>query len=327
MKTFKKYWQFIALAALMFVWLLAEMATRNSLFSMFYHTRGGYYMEFSPSSPYAGWIPTLFSMAALVSLTMKGLKQKLAAYISGGIAAVLALVSMILIFTFNSYEDPTFANVLVGILNFIIPTAVLALTLFDVIKNRAFSAIGFLAPGSILFMFFTIVALDELCFYFSLGLAAAAPLWLLAVVAVTPFERLSLASEPEKEARVQNAPPTKSKLTAILFAIFFGGLGVDRFYLGYTLLGVIKLLTMGGFGIWTIVDLILICTGSLRPADGSDWKLDTPAAQPQVQPAQPAPQPETNVFEALERLAKLHDAGALTDEEFAQKKAEMLSKL
>ena len=42
---------------------------------------------------------------------------------------------------------------------------------------------------------------------------------------------------------------------------------------------------------------------------------------------QPAPQPETNVFEALERLAKLHDAGALTDEEFAQKKAEMLSKL
>ncbi len=218
---------------------------------------------------------------------------------------------------------------LVGILNFIIPTAVLALTLFGAIKNRAFSAIGFLAPGSILFMFFTIVALAD---YYdrafrSLGLVTAAPLWLLAVVAVTPFERLSLASEPEKEARVQNAPPTKSKLTAILFAIFFGGLGVDRFYLGYTLLGVIKLLTMGGFGIWTIVDLILICTGSLRPADGSDWKLDTPAAQPQVQPAQPAPQPETNVFEALERLAKLHDAGALTDEEFAQKKAEMLSKM
>lgn len=327
MKTFKKYWQFIALAALMFVWLLAEMAARNSLFSMFYHTRGGYYMEFSPSSPYAGWIPTLFSMAALVSLTMKGLKQKLAAYISGGIAAVLALVSMILVFTFNTYEDPTFANVLVGILNFIIPTAVLALTLFDVIKNRAFSAIGFLAPGSILFMFFTIVALADYCAFFAVGLVTAAPLWLLAVAAVTPFERLSLASEPEKEARVQNAPPTKSKLTAILFAIFFGGLGVDRFYLGYTLLGVIKLLTMGGFGIWTIVDLILICTGSLRPADGSDWKLDTPAAQPQVQPAQPAPQPETNVFEALERLAKLHDAGALTDEEFAQKKAEMLSKL
>ena len=325
MKTFKKYWQFIALAALMFVWLLAEMATRNSLFSLFYYYRGGYNMEFSPSSPYAGWIPTLFSMAALVALAMNGLKQKLAAYISGGIAAVLALVSMILVFA----DYPDFATVLIGVLEFVIPTVVLALTLFNAIKNRAFSAIGFLAPGSILFMFFTIVALAD---YYdrsfrSLGLVTAVPLWLLAVAAVTPFERLSLASEPEKEARVQNAPPTKSKLTAILFAIFFGGLGVDRFYLGYTLLGVIKLLTMGGFGIWTIVDLILICTGSLRPADGSDWKLDAPAAQPQVQPAQPAPQPETNVFEALERLAKLHDAGALTDEEFAQKKAEMLSKM
>lgn len=319
MKTFKKYWQFIALAALMFVWLLAEMATRNSLFSMTFY----YYSAPTVFSLYAGWNANLFFMAALVALAMDGLKQKLAAYISGGIAAVLALVSMILVFTHN----PEFSTVLVGVLEFVIPTAGLALTLFGVTKNRAFSAIGFLAPGSILFMFTTIVALAEDHFFFAFGLAAAVPLWLLAVAAVTPFERLSLASEPEKEARVQNAPPTKSKLTAILFAIFFGGLGVDRFYLGYTLLGVIKLLTMGGFGIWTIVDLILICTGSLRPADGSDWKLDTPAAQPQVQPAQPAPQPETNVFEALERLAKLHDAGALTDEEFAQKKAEMLSKL
>ncbi len=325
MKTFKKYWQFIALAALMFVWLLAEMATRNSLLLMsFYYGNFRYYGPTStPFSLYAGWSANLFFMAALIALAMNGLKQKLAAYISGGIAAVLALVSMILVFT----HDPEFSTVLVGVLEFVIPTVVLALTLFNAIKNRAFSAIGFLAPGSILFMFFMIVSLDELYFYFSLGLAAAAPLWLLAVAAVTPFERLSLAGEPEKEARVQNAPPTKNKLTAILFAIFFGGLGVDRFYLGYTLLGVIKLLTMGGFGIWTIVDLILICTGSLRPADGSDWKLDTPAAQSQVQPAQPAPQPETNVFEALERLAKLHDAGALTDEEFAQKKAEMLSKM
>lgn len=320
MKTFKKYWQFIALAALMFVWLLAEMAARDSILWLFGSTC--FYYQ-NPFSLYAGWIPNLFFMAALVALAMNGLKQKLAAYISGGIAAALALVSMILVFT----HYPDFATVLVGVLEFVIPTVVLALTLFGVIKNRAFSAIGFLAPGSILFMFFTIVALADYCAFFAVGLVTAAPLWLLAVVAVTPFERLSLASEPEKEARVQNAPPTKSKLTAILFAIFFGGLGVDRFYLGYTLLGVIKLLTMGGFGIWTIVDLILICTGSLRPADGSDWKLDTPAAQPQVQPAQPAPQPETNVFEALERLAKLHDAGALTDEEFAQKKAEMLSKL
>jgi TM2 domain-containing membrane protein YozV len=60
----------------------------------------------------------------------------------------------------------------------------------------------------------------------------------------------------------------KSFLVAILLSIFVGTLGVDRFYLGYTGLGILKLITLGGCGIWAIVDIILIATGSLKDKNG-----------------------------------------------------------
>ena len=62
----------------------------------------------------------------------------------------------------------------------------------------------------------------------------------------------------------------KSNLTAILLCLFLGSLGIHRFYLGYTLNGVIQLLTFGGFIIWAIVDLIMLITGSLKDSEGND---------------------------------------------------------
>lgn len=68
---------------------------------------------------------------------------------------------------------------------------------------------------------------------------------------------------------------TKSKQTALFFSFFTGVLGVDRFYLGYTALGIFKLLTAGGAGIWALIDLIRIAVDSIRPADGSPWVEET----------------------------------------------------
>ncbi len=60
----------------------------------------------------------------------------------------------------------------------------------------------------------------------------------------------------------------KNQLVALLLAIFVGGLGIHRFYLGYTWQGVVQLLTLGGCGIWSLIDLIRIITGDLGPKNG-----------------------------------------------------------
>jgi TM2 domain-containing membrane protein YozV len=60
----------------------------------------------------------------------------------------------------------------------------------------------------------------------------------------------------------------KEWLVAVLLSWFVGTLGIDRFYLGYTGIGIAKLLTFGGCGVWALIDAILITVGRVKDAQG-----------------------------------------------------------
>lgn len=69
-----------------------------------------------------------------------------------------------------------------------------------------------------------------------------------------PFLRDKLLELKEEKWAMLSTIQFKKPTTALVLSIFLGCYGVDRFYLGQNGLGVGKLLTCGGCGIWAIID-------------------------------------------------------------------------
>jgi TM2 domain-containing membrane protein YozV len=61
----------------------------------------------------------------------------------------------------------------------------------------------------------------------------------------------------------------KSNTVALLLCLFLGGLGVHRFYVGKIGTGVLQLLTLGGLGIWALIDLIMIVLQKFEDKEGN----------------------------------------------------------
>ena len=61
----------------------------------------------------------------------------------------------------------------------------------------------------------------------------------------------------------------KEWMVTLIVAILVGGLGIDRFYAGSIRLGVLKLVSLGGLGLWWLVDLIMLVTGNYKDGNGN----------------------------------------------------------
>lgn len=121
----------------------------------------------------------------------------------------------------------------------------------------------------------------------------------------------------------------KSHTTTIILSVLLGGLGIDRFYLGYTGLGVLKLLTGGCLGILYIIDIVNIATKKLQPEDGLGYEEDYQRnlLYGQINQTQTTNTQHSSNISAADEIIKykeLLDMGAISDEEFAKKKREIL---
>ncbi len=72
-----------------------------------------------------------------------------------------------------------------------------------------------------------------------------------------------------QEMQMQQMNSEKDWVITLILAILVGSLGIDRFYSGSILLGVLKLFTLGGLGLWWLVDLIMLVTGNYKDGNGN----------------------------------------------------------
>jgi TM2 domain-containing membrane protein YozV len=88
------------------------------------------------------------------------------------------------------------------------------------------------------------------------------------VAVVDPAPVVVQPAQTTLEAKTKKIPKQRHFLILFFFSFMWGTFGVDRMYMGFYGTGILKLLTFGGLGLWTMSDFIIIMTGTFKDKQG-----------------------------------------------------------